>query len=268
MNRERFCPPYSDEAIVAWLDAEMDAEEAQAFEQQLKRDNPLAARTAELMKSNQPFAEAFEPLLEAAPVERMHANLNRLLAQSPAVPPAARAQVSRRALIAASLSFLVIGSGFGYFVRPDNRSRRESEKIRDLESQYMSLYSPQTLVDVDNTAPMIERSLYRTAQTMGLHLNAQQLVLEDAELKSVRLLRYDDTGIVQIAWEHRVYGPMALCVSRENHETATPVQGEQRHGMNLAWWHAGGYQYVLIGRSPAQDLQHSAGRLRQGMMPA
>lgn len=266
MNRERFRPPYSDEAIVAWLDAEMDEEELQIFEQQLKRDQPLAARTAELMKSNQPFAEAFEPLLEAAPSERLHANLNRLLAQTPATPPVARAQVSRRALIAASLSFLVIGSGFGYFVRPDNRSRRESEKIRDLESQYMSLYSPETLVDVDSSAPVIDRSLARTAQTLGLRLNVQQLTLKDAELKSVRLLRYDDTSIVQIAWEHSAYGPMALCVSRENHDGATPVQGEQRHGMNLAWWHAGGYQYVLIGRSPAPLLQQSAGLLRQGLM--
>lgn len=266
MNRERFRPPYSDEAIVAWLDAEMDEEELQIFEQQLKRDQPLAARTAELMKSNQPFAEAFEPLLEAAPSECLHANLNRLLAQTPVTPPAARAQVSRRALIAASLSFLVMGSGFGYFVRPDNRSRRESEKIRDLESQYMSLYSPETLVDVDSSAPVIDRSLTRTAQTMGLRLNAQQLTLQDAELKSVRLLRYDEASIVQITWEHSAYGPMALCVSRENHDGVIPVQGEQRHGMNLAWWHAGGYQYVLIGRSPAPWLQQRAGLLRLGLM--
>lgn len=262
MNRERFTSPYSDEAIVAWLDGEMSQQEHEAFEQQLKHDQALATRTAELMKSNQPFADAFEPLLDAAPSERLQQNLNRLLMQNPVTSPAS-GQVSRRALIAASLSFLVIGSGFGYFVRPDSRARRESEKIRDLEAQYMSLYSPQTLVDVDSSSTVIERSLARTAQEMGLHLSAQQLTLQGAELKSVRLLRYDNNSIVQIAWAHPAYGPMALCISPEDHRHATPVTEEQRHGMNLAWWQAGGWQYVLIGRTPAAQLQQHAGQLRQ-----
>lgn len=265
MTRERIHAPYSDEAIVAWLDGELTVEEAQAFEQQLKRGQALSARTAELMKSNQPFAEAFEPLLEAAPAARMQQNLEHLLAQTPVTAPGG--QVSRRALIAASLSFLLIGSGLGYIVRPD-RSGRESEKIRDLESQYMSLYSQQTLVDVDSSAPVIARSLARTSRQMGLQLDAQQLALGDAELKSARLLRYDDSTIAQISWQHADWGPMALCVSHEHHDNQTEIQREQRHGMNLAWWHAGGYQYVLIGRSPAAELQRSAEQLRQGLTTA
>ncbi|MEN5015451.1 hypothetical protein ABEH87_03695 [Erwinia sp. Eh17-17] len=262
MSTQRFSAPYSDEAIVAWLDGEMTTEEHQSFEQRLKRDQALAARTAEMMKTNQPFAEAFDAMLDSAPTARMQDNLEELLAKTPQAAP--HGQVSRRALIAASLSFLLIGSGLGYVARPDH-ARRESEKIRDLESQYMSLYSPQTLVDVDSSAALIERSLARTAGQMGLHLSQQQLMLQDAELKSIRLLRYDDTHIVQIAWQHQQYGPVALCVSDESHENSTPVEAEQRHGMNVAWWHAGGYQFVLIGRSPAARLVESAGRLRQGL---
>ncbi len=81
MKREHFTAPYSDEAIVAWLDGEMSAAESAAFEQQLKRDESLSTRTAELMRSNQPFAEAFEGLLEAAPEERMERHLAQLLAR-------------------------------------------------------------------------------------------------------------------------------------------------------------------------------------------
>lgn len=265
MNRERLSAPWSDEAITAWLDGEMSADEMQDFEQQLKRDQTLSARTAALMKSNQPFEAAFEPLLAAAPAAQMKDDLNRLLAQAPA--PAATRQVSRRALIAASLSFLAIGSSLGYFVRPD-AAQRESEKIRDLEAGYMSLYSRQTLADVDSSASLIARALQRTSQQMGLQLSAEQLALHNAALKSVRLLRYDDTSIVQIAWEHAQWGPVALCVSREKHENETGIQAERRHGMSLAWWHAGGYQFVLIGRTPAQQLQQSAGRLRQGLSAA
>jgi len=263
VKREHFTAPYSDEAIVAWLDGEMSAAESAAFEQQLKRDESLSTRTAELMRSNQPFAEAFEGLLEAAPEERMERHLAQLLARTP--PAQQRRQVSRRALIAASLSFLFIGSGIGYFARPESASRRESGRIRDLEAQYMSLYSTQTLADVDNSPPVIARSLERTAREMGLRLSAQQLALPDAELKSIRLLRYDDASIAQIVWDRASEGPMALCISREQHQNLTPVQDEKRHGMNLAWWYAEGYQYVLIGRSPTQQMQQRAGQLRQSL---
>lgn len=89
----------------------------------------------------------------------------------------------------------------------------DSEKIRDLEAQYMSLYRAETLLDADNTAQTLQRGLSRTAQDMGLHLNEQQLTLHDAELKMVRLLRYDNIPIAQITWMHAEYGPMALCIS-------------------------------------------------------
>ncbi|MDI3440879.1 hypothetical protein QLG07_15540 [Erwinia sp. V90_4] len=185
--------------------------------------------------------------------------------RAPPAPAQHRGQVSRRALIAASLSFLFIGSGIGYFARPESASRRESGRIRDLEAQYMSLYSTQTLADVDNSPPVIARSLERTAREMGLRLSAQQLALPDAELKSIRLLRYDDASIAQIVWDRASEGPMALCISREQHQNLTPVQDEKRHGMSLAWWHARGYQYVLIGRSPTQQMQQRAGQQRQSL---
>lgn len=128
--------------------------------------------------------------------------------RAPPAPAQHRGQVSRRALIAASLSFLFIGSGIGYFARPESASRRESGR---------------------------------------------------------RLLRYDDASIAQIVWDRASEGPMALCISREQHQNLTPVQDEKRHGMNLAWWHAEGYQYVLIGRSPTQQMQQRAGQLRQSL---
>ena len=33
---------------------------------------------------------------------------------------------------------------------------------------------------------------------------------------------------------------------------------EKRHGMNLVWWHHAGYQYVLIGRNPTDQLKNAA----------
>lgn len=267
MKAARFSLPYTDEAMVAWLDGEMRPDEAQAFAAELKRNEALSARCAELMKSNQPFADAFAPMLDDAPMERLSQQLDHLLANTPIKPHTSSAQVSRRALIAASVGFLLVGSGVGYVARPvTNVGQDESAHIRELEAQYMSLYSPETLADVDSSPDVLRRSLARTARDLDLPLTAAQLTLPEASLKSVRMLRYDDALISQIAWNHSSYGPMALCISREDHQGTRDVTQEKRHGMNVVWWHRAGYQYVLIGRNPADQLKKIALWLRQTLV--
>ncbi|MCA7012387.1 hypothetical protein LF934_06970 [Dickeya dadantii] len=266
MRSTNFTPPYSDEAIVAWLDGEMNDTDAQRFEQVLRSDDQLAVRIATLQKSDLAFKEAFAPLLDDAPQARMQHRLEQLLTTTSAAGETSpRTGVSRRSLIAASLSFLVMGSGLGYLARPASAFGSESEKIRDLEARYMSLYSAETLLDMDSASPVLARGLARTAQDIGLHLSEQQLIIQGAELKMVRMLRYDSTSIAQIAWMHADYGPMALCISPDRQRNATAINHEQRHGMHLAWWSAGGYQFVLIGRNPVSQLSDSALRLQTSL---
>jgi anti-sigma factor RsiW len=266
MTSDSYTHPYSDEAIVAWLDGEMSDADAQQFEQRLKSDDQLAGRIAKLQKSDLAFKEAFAPLLDEAPQARMQHRLEQLLAATPTAGEiSSHTGVSRRALIAASLSFLVIGSGVGYLARPTSAVLSESEKIRDLEARYMSLYSAETLLDMDSASSVLARGLARTAQDIGLHLSEQQLTLQGAELKMIRMLRYDSTSIAQIAWMHAEFGPMALCISPDQQQRAATINHEQRHGMHLAWWHARGYQFVLIGRNPVPQLSDSALRLQTSL---
>lgn len=257
MNAHCFTAPYNDEAIVAWIDGEMCHADAQKFEEQLRRDERLSGRTAELMKSNADYPGAFAAMLDDAPLEKMQARLAELPDPKPATP----AGVSRRALIAASVSFLVVGSGVGYGLRPAFAPSDENAHIRDLEAQYMSLYSVETLLDMDSAPHVLQRGLERAAQDIGLQLQASQLILHGAELKMVRMLRYETTSIAQIAWINADYGPMALCIS-PTEQTTTAAQQEQRHDMNLVWWQKAGYQFVLIGRNPLPQLRGSAEQLQ------
>lgn len=257
MNAHRFTAPYNDEAIVAWIDGEMCHADAQKFEEELRRDERLSGRTAELMKSNADYPGAFAAMLDDAPLEKMQARLAELPDPKTATP----AGVSRRALIAASVSFLVVGSGVGYGLRPAFAPSDENAHIRDLEAQYMSLYSVETLLDMDSAPHVLQRGLERAAQDIGLQLQASQLILHGAELKMVRMLRYETTSIAQIAWINADYGPMALCISLTE-QTTTAAQQEQRHDMNLVWWQKAGYQFVLIGRNPLPQLRGSAEQLQ------
>ena len=56
MNPIRFSPPWQDEAIVAWLDGEMCAEDARRFSETFARDPQLASRTATLAPKRKPKA--------------------------------------------------------------------------------------------------------------------------------------------------------------------------------------------------------------------
>lgn len=139
---------------------------------------------------------------------------------------------SRRSLIAASLSFLVIGSGLGYLARPTKSTLSASAQICDLEAQYMSLYSEKSLLDGVNSPATLQQGLPRAAKNIGLHLTTQQL-LPDAELMMVRMLCYDSASIAQIAWFHVKYGPMALCIYPDVQPVVTGLQRELRHHMPL-----------------------------------
>jgi len=79
----RFTAPYSDEAIVAWLDGEMQASDAERFEVALGQDEQLAARTEMLRLNQTDIASAFAPLLNEAPHSRLEAQLANVLAQPP-----------------------------------------------------------------------------------------------------------------------------------------------------------------------------------------
>ncbi|HAT1575661.1 TPA: hypothetical protein I8Y25_002021 [Raoultella ornithinolytica] len=272
MKSSFFTPPYGDEAIIAWLDGEMSAPDALRFEAAFREDRQLAARTAELKSIPRNYQQAFAPLLAQAPVARMQSRLDAHLAAMPAPDSAAPPPAfSRRAMIAASLAFLLIGSGLGYLARPAPGEPDESENIRDLEARYMSLYSAETLLDMDSSPAILQRGLTRTAEDIGLALNPQQLALPGAELKMVRILRYERTTIAQIAWIHAAYGPMALCISAASPQNETRIVAERRHDMNLAWWRANGYQFVLIGRNPRAQLHDNARKLQdllsQAMSP-
>lgn len=263
MKSSVFTSPYSDEAIVAWLDGEMNASDARRFEAAFRDDRQLAARADELMRSNLNYRQAFAPLLEQAPVPRMQGQLDAWLATLPASDSAVRPPAfSRRAMVAASLGFLLLGSGLGYLAQPGAGEPDESENIRDLEARYMSLYSTETLLDMDSSPAVIQRGLARTVEDIGLPLSQRQLAIPGAELKMVRMLRYERTAIAQIAWIHAAYGPMALCISPADAQEGGKVSTERRHGMNLAWWCARGYQFVLIGRNPVAQLHDDARALQ------
>lgn len=257
MTREIPAAPYADEVLVAYLDNQLSESQRAKFDAQLAQDDVLAQRLAQMSRSNLPFHDAFGALLQEAPVGKLQAALDAV----PDARIAGSSGFSRRALLAASLSFLAVGLLGGrystLFASDDNWRARVAD--------YMSLYTAQTLADVDDSAGQQKIQLARVQNTLGIALSPAALAVQGADLKDARMLHYDEYDIAQITYLDARYGPMALCITRSEHSDNTALQREIRRGMNVVYWRNAGYNFMLIGHSPAPALAAHAAALQANL---
>ncbi|RKT66666.1 anti-sigma factor RsiW [Rahnella aquatilis] len=257
MTREIPAAPYADEVLVAYLDNQLSESQRAKFDAQLAQDDVLAQRLAQMSRSNLPFHDAFGALLQEAPVGKLQAALDAI----PDARIAGSSGFSRRALLAASLSFLAVGLLGGrystLFASDDNWRARVAD--------YMSLYTAQTLADVDDSAGQQKIQLARVQNTLGIALSPAALAVQGADLKDARMLHYDEYDIAQITYLDARYGPMALCITRSEHSDNTALQREIRRGMNVVYWRNAGYNFMLIGQSPAPALAAHAAALQANL---
>lgn len=257
MTREIPSAPYADDVLVAYLDNQLSESQRAKFDAQLAQDDVLAQRLVQMSRSNLPFHDAFGAMLQEAPVGKLQAALDAI----PDARTAGSSGSSRRALLAASLSFLAVGLLAGrystLFTSDDNWRARVAD--------YMSLYTAQTLADVYDSASQQKIQLARVQNTLGIALNPAALAVQGADLKDARMLHYDDDDIAQITYLDAQYGPMALCITRSEHRDNTALQREIRRGMNVVYWRNAGYNFMLIGHSPAPALTAHAAALQANL---
>lgn len=247
MTQPRLHLPFSDEVLVAYLDNQLSLAERERFAERLQHDEILSERLTQLSYSSLPFHDAFEPMLAEAPLADLQARLN-------AIPdPAQPVGVNRRQLLAAGISFLAVGVLFGRYALPPATSEKDNN-WRNLVAQYMSLYSAETLADISEPPARQQAELQRVKNNVGIALTPAQLALPGAELKNARILSYDDYRIAQITYLDPKYGPLALCITRASQPGKTAQEREVRRGMNVVYWRSNGYNFMLIGHNPTQEM--------------
>ncbi|WAT05677.1 hypothetical protein O1V64_05320 [Rouxiella badensis] len=99
---------------MAYLDNELKGDQRRALEKRLQHDEALSTRLSQLEQTQFDFGAAFSPMLDQAPVAEIQSRLDKL-AYIPTAE-ATKVGLSRRSLLAAALSFLMIGAGVGRFV--------------------------------------------------------------------------------------------------------------------------------------------------------
>ncbi|HWK47066.1 MAG TPA: hypothetical protein VNT30_20255 [Stellaceae bacterium] len=247
-----------DAQLVAYLDGELDAP-ARARVRSALADDAVAARLAELSGTNLPFRQAFEPLLKAAPTERLNTMLDALLTSpgQPGTKQARRLGWERRRFLAASVALVAAGALSDRLLIAFGRPAEEPDHWRAVVAQYLSLYTAETLADIPPDTELRAKELALVNARIGLGLTPQGVDVPGALLKRSQMLLYDSEPLAEITYLDPRSGPMALCIVRSN-APANPVRTEQRRGMNVAYWSGAGHAFMLIGRRPVHDIAAAA----------
>lgn len=285
-----------DEELVAYLDGELSLKARQALDQDLVDSADLRARLEVLRTGNRPFREAFDLVLDAAPMDRLRAALPEptlsatVIGRADSPPPAAAndgAASDWRGMGIAAMLLLTVGIGFavGFGTRSD---MRETALLAELDVMEAELEEAQAAADA---APVVVAKGWRQAvadyqvlfttdsltpdqgggaalalasDQVGLALDPATRAAAGLEFRRAQVLAFKNKPLVQLAYLGDDGVPVAFCIIASNKPEAD-VQYEVRNGLGIVHWIIGGYGLMVIGDLPEDRLNSIARDLRQSV---
>jgi anti-sigma factor RsiW len=143
--------------------------------------------------------------------------------------------------LAASFALGVVTSGLW---RAGARS--ESAAWADPIAAYQSLYTRDTVGDVDLDAAHTARVLAAFGTRIGRPLSVPDLRAEGLAFKRAQLLSLHDAPVLQLVYLGSQGRPVALCLLPQSGGDA-PVAWRIASGMDVAAWRHAGVGYALVG---------------------
>jgi anti-sigma factor RsiW len=256
----------SDADLVAYLDGELAEPQRGLLESRLAADPALKARLELLAAGKRSFAEAFVPLLAAAPSER----LGRLLAGAAATLAARTAGEARRrnrrlAQIAAAIVLFLAGAAVGIGVPKLLPAGSPSEAIADgwraVVAEYLTLYTSDTLAGIPDDPALRGQELAAVGGKLAIDLTVDKVNLPGLALKRSQIFTLDGKPLAQIAYL-TPDGPLAFCIIADGTAERAP-RFEQRQGRNIVYWSKGGREFMLIGKTPRPQIEILAASLAE-----
>jgi anti-sigma factor RsiW len=253
----------SDEELTAFLDGELPQPEMARIEALANEDEEVAARIEFLANGSMPFSEAFAPLLDEAPKQRLEAMLAAIPAPAAAAASAERSTITRRGLFGALAASLAVGiiADRAYLGIGRSIGKDEGSEWRSVVAEYIALYTPDTLAGPVPPADVQTAQLARVDGKLGLNLSPETVALPGVDFKRAQLLEYDDHPLAQIAYLDPESGPLALCIIRSDKGAKQPdIEG--RKGMNVIYWSTATHAFMLIGHAPVDRMREIADAVR------
>lgn len=283
-----------DEDLVAYLDGELSLSDRQSIDQALSDSADLRQRLEQLRQGGRPFREAFDTLLDQAPMDRLMAALPEptlsasVISTSKATPP--RPANDWQSIGVAAMLLLTLGIGFavGYGTSSDRAGEREVALLAELDEMEAELEEAEAAADA---APVVTAKGWRQAvadyqmlfttesltpdqgggdalalasERVGLPLDPATRAASGLQFRRAQLLAFKDKPLVQLAYLGDDGVPVAFCIIASNKPEAE-TQYEVRNGLGIVHWIIGGYGLMVIGDLPEDRLNRIASDLRKSI---
>ena len=251
----------SDAELVAYLDGELSPADSVRISQQIAADRAIAVRVDLLMRGVRPFRDAFAPLLDEAPVDRLDAMLAGLVEAPKAT--AGLAGLPRRfwpVALVAGLVLTIMGAGIDRLVLTRSVSAAsvaDRDGWRRAVAQYLSLYTAETLSIIPDTDEARRQELASVGARVGVDLGEARVALPGLALRRAEMFDCDGKALAFLAYLDPKVGPISLCIIAGEWGDAPP-RVERRRGMTAVYWSRSGHGFMLIGRGDADELRARA----------
>jgi anti-sigma factor RsiW len=264
---------HSDEALVAYLDGELDRDERVHVEAWIDADPSVRERLLALAESATLLRGAFadivnepvpERLLAAARGETASGGEAEIVVLRPTPPAAAPISAPRgRAWmsIAAGLCGLVIGGALTYYgngllVPPGPSPERQMQTaslndwLENAAGDYkLMVNAGDTLVDVPASGDNGE-VLQKISQSLPQQVRLPDLKPWGLSFQGARLVVLEGRPAAQLVYttDNKAIGPLALIIGSTKQPDIPPTS-DKRQDLNLFYWRHQGRASVLVGRS-------------------
>lgn len=231
--------------LAAYVDGELDREQVQDVERLLAAD-PRARQMVRVQQET-------TALLRGACADSAYApspELTRLLLNQPIrTHPTMRAMMA----IAASLLLVTVSFSAGHYFGRSAPVSEIAELVNEV-SEYHGVFAHETDHLVDIPASRGAELAAWLGERLGRKLVIPDLSTAGLTFAGGRMLVVNGRPVAQLMYTRANDPPVGFCITRLNDPPAS-LQVTHRRSLDLAWWIAGGYAYMVVGALPGGQAE-------------
>lgn len=258
--------PISDEKLLAYADGLLSPAEIVDIDTLLVDDAEAREVLAALTRSDLPYREAAETLIDVPDLSHIATHIQSHQAASPVQSHRTMSRPSalrRFSPLAASIAMVfVVGLLAGQHVFPPDTPKPTQWAVWvDRIASYQALYTRDTLPMGNPPATRKSGQMVRVSKFLGTAVIAPDLAKLDADYKYAKIFAIGGKPLAQIAYLPKSGAPFSLCLMK----TDKPDHGPKfstAHGLNVASWRAKGIAYVYVGKTPRDVMDRYIDAMR------
>lgn len=244
------------ETLTAYLDGELDQQQATQVHERSLADAQLASTLAALQIDRDRMSQDYLALETGAPVGDLRSVL--AMGTKPTVDIKAGGGNRKLLVAAACAACLVVGVLVGSGT--DNRDGID-KSWREAVAEYQVLYSAETLKWNAIAPAEVDITLKHLSDRIGVTLTRQALKLPIADFRRGQMLTFGSRPLVQLAYLHDGVTPVAFCITPDGASDAG-LASQTLEGLRIVHWAKDGTSYMVIGDIPHEQLIGMAQTLR------